>query len=55
MSQLGIPMAASPEDAQGILKALQDYSKPFGTNIVIENNVGVIHISDQGHNAASAQ
>jgi len=54
MSQLGIPMTPSPEDAQNILKALQDYSKPFGTNIAIENNVGVIRVSDQ-HGAASGQ
>lgn len=54
MSQLGIPLAATPEDAQKILKDLQEYSKPFGTNIAIENNVGVIRISDQ-HGAASGQ
>jgi hypothetical protein len=26
----------SPEEAQRILKGLQDYSKPFGTNVSIE-------------------
>jgi poly-gamma-glutamate capsule biosynthesis protein CapA/YwtB (metallophosphatase superfamily) len=55
MSQLGIPMTPSPEDAQNVLKALQDYSKPFGTNIAIENNVGVIRVSSQGHGTASGQ
>lgn len=54
MSQLGIPMTPSPEDAQRILKDIQEYSKPFGTNIAIENNVGVIRMSDQ-HGAQSGQ
>jgi poly-gamma-glutamate capsule biosynthesis protein CapA/YwtB (metallophosphatase superfamily) len=55
MSQLGIPMTPSPEDAQRILKEMQEFSKPFGTTIAIENNVGVIRISEQGHGNSTAQ
>ena len=44
ISQMGIPLTPAPEDAQRILKALQEYSKPFGTRISIEDNVGVIRI-----------
>ena len=53
MSQLGIPMTPSPEDAQRILKEMQDFSKPFGTVISIENNVGVIHVNAAGESVAS--
>lgn len=42
ISQIGILLAASPEDAQRILKELQELSKPCGATISIENNVGVI-------------
>jgi hypothetical protein len=44
ISQLGIPTIPTPEIAQRILKNLQEYSKPFGTRISIENNIGVIRI-----------
>lgn len=44
ISQLGIPLAARPKKATAILKALQDYSRAFGTKIVIEKGVGVIRI-----------
>jgi len=44
ISQMGIPMTPSPDDAQRILRNLQTYSKPFGTKIAIEGNVGVIRI-----------
>jgi len=53
MSQLGIPMTPSPEDAQRILKELQEFSKPFGTVISIENNIGVIHVNADGKSAAA--
>ena len=48
ISQMGIPLTPSPQDAQRILKGLQEYSKPFGTTISIENNVGVIRIAAGG-------
>jgi len=41
---MGIPLTPSPGEAQRILKELQEYSRPFGTKISIEDNVGVIHI-----------
>lgn len=48
ISQMGIPMTASTEEAQRILKGVQDYSKPFGTKISIEDNVGVIRVGADG-------
>lgn len=45
ISQMGIPLTPGPEDARRILKELQEYSKPFGTVISIENNVGVIRVA----------
>jgi hypothetical protein len=45
VSQLGIPRSAPPEIAQRILSRLQRLSKPFGTSIAIEGNVGVIRVS----------
>jgi poly-gamma-glutamate synthesis protein (capsule biosynthesis protein) len=44
ISRMGIPTVPSADDARRILKSLQDYSKPFGTTIAIEDNVGVIRI-----------
>lgn len=44
LSRMGIPATPSPEDAKRILTSLQEYSKPFGTKISIEDNVGVIRI-----------
>jgi poly-gamma-glutamate synthesis protein (capsule biosynthesis protein) len=43
-SDMGIPMTPSPELAHLILEEVQELSKPFGTKISIENNVGVIHV-----------
>jgi hypothetical protein len=45
VSKAGIPMTPSPEQAQRILKLVQDLSKPFGTTISIEDNVGVIRVA----------
>lgn len=45
VSKTGVPMTPSPEQAQRILKLVQDLSKRFGTTISIENNVGVIHVA----------
>ena len=44
LSRMGIPLTPSPGEAQRILKELQEYSRPFGTKISIEDNVGVIQI-----------
>jgi poly-gamma-glutamate synthesis protein (capsule biosynthesis protein) len=44
ISQMGIPLSASPAEAQRILKAVQEYSRPYGTTITIEDNVGVIRV-----------
>ena len=44
ISRMGIPLTPSSGEAQRILKELQEYSRPFGTKISIEDNVGVIHI-----------
>jgi len=48
ISQLGIPMAASPEVAARILASLQEWSRPFGTRIAIENGIGVIRPDSAG-------
>ena len=44
-SQVGLPKKPSPELARKILEHVVEYSKPFGTNITIENGVGIIHIA----------
>jgi len=46
ISRVGVPMTPSPEIAQRILAKVQRISKPFGTNISIENNVGVIRVGN---------
>jgi poly-gamma-glutamate synthesis protein (capsule biosynthesis protein) len=45
MSNLGIPRTAAPAVAQRILQRVQALSKPFGTTMAIEGNVGVIRVS----------
>jgi hypothetical protein len=45
-SQLGTPKRPSPEVARKILEEVAEYSKPFGTKILIEDGVGVIRIPD---------
>ena len=40
----GIPMTPSPEMARRMIEKMQTMSKPFGTTISIEDNVGVIHV-----------
>ena len=45
VSKAGLPMTPSPEEAQRILKLVQELSKPFGTAISIEDNVGVIRVT----------
>jgi poly-gamma-glutamate synthesis protein (capsule biosynthesis protein) len=41
---LGMPRMAPPAMAQRILQRVQALSKPFGTTVAIEGNVGVIHV-----------
>jgi Bacterial capsule synthesis protein PGA_cap len=48
ISQMGIPLAPPPAEAQSILRDMQQYSSPFGTKISIENNIGVIRVRDNG-------
>jgi hypothetical protein len=43
-TQLGIPKRPSPEVAKAILDEVIEYSKPFGTKIIVENGVGIIRI-----------
>jgi len=44
ISMLGMPRTAPPAMAQRILQRVQALSKPFGTNVAIEGNVGVIRV-----------
>jgi poly-gamma-glutamate synthesis protein (capsule biosynthesis protein) len=43
----GLPRLPPPAIAQAILKRLQEISKPFHTEIIIENNEGVIRLSER--------
>jgi hypothetical protein len=45
VSSLGVPRLARPEMAQRILQRVQALSRPFGTTIAIENNVGIIRVA----------
>jgi poly-gamma-glutamate synthesis protein (capsule biosynthesis protein) len=40
----GSPRMASPEIAQQFLQTLQKLSTPYGVNVAIEGNAGVIHV-----------
>jgi poly-gamma-glutamate synthesis protein (capsule biosynthesis protein) len=51
VSMLGLPRTAPPPLAQKILARVQALSKPFGTEIAIENNVGVIRITENRSSA----
>lgn len=42
LARRGIPVIPEPEIAQRILMRLQELSRPLGTEIVIENNIGII-------------
>lgn len=44
LTQSGIPRTASPTVARSILERLQQISQPYETEIVIEDNVGVIRM-----------
>jgi poly-gamma-glutamate synthesis protein (capsule biosynthesis protein) len=52
---LGLPRLAAPEMAQRILQRVQALSKPFGTNIAIEGNVGVIRVDQATQTTAGRQ
>ncbi|KAF2100205.1 hypothetical protein NA57DRAFT_64868 [Rhizodiscina lignyota] len=44
-SEMGTPRRPTPEVAKRILESVAEYSQPFGTEIDIENGVGVIRIT----------
>lgn len=54
LSQLGIPRTAPPAMAQRILARVQALSKPFGTTIAIEGNVGVIRVGGASPTTAAS-
>ena len=43
-SQVGIPRRPTPAVAKKILDEVIEYSKPFGTRIVVEHGVGIIRV-----------
>ena len=45
LSQRGVPKIAPPKTAQHILDKLQKLSQPFGTQIEVRDNVGIIKIN----------
>jgi hypothetical protein len=45
LTQSGIPRTASPTVGRSILERLQQISRPYDTEIVIEDNVGVIRMT----------
>lgn len=46
LSQQGIPRIPTPENAQRILEKVQRLSKPLGTTIAVEGNIGIIRLSE---------
>lgn len=44
LSRANVPLTPSPQKAREILEKIQNYSEPFGTNISIENNIGIIRV-----------
>jgi len=46
MANLGIPRTAPPDVALRVLQRVQALSKPFGTSIAIDGNVGVIRVAN---------
>ena len=49
-SKAGNPTTPTPEIARRILEKVQQLSKPFGTNVAIENGVGVIRVTPASTN-----
>ena len=48
-------MMPTPEVAREILERVQRLSKPFGTNMTIENGVGVIRVAAAQTSTTGAQ
>lgn len=46
----GVPRVASPQVAQEILQQVQRLSKPYGTTVAIEQNIGVIRVGATSSN-----
>jgi poly-gamma-glutamate capsule biosynthesis protein CapA/YwtB (metallophosphatase superfamily) len=44
-SQVGIPRTPTPEVARKILDEIVEYSKPFGTRIMVKDGVGIIDLN----------
>lgn len=44
VSRMSIPQTPDPALAKRILELVQEYSKPYGTKMVIENGVGIITV-----------
>jgi len=55
ISRRGLPTLAPPAIAQRILQRLQKLSAPLGTQIAIENNVGIIRVSQSNRATAGLQ
>ena len=55
VSKIGIPLTPTPEVAREILEKVQRLSKPFGTNMTIENGVGVIRVAPPQTASRAAQ
>ncbi|WP_404294891.1 CapA family protein (plasmid) [Microvirga sp. RSM25] len=51
LANRGVPCLAPMPQAEAILRRLQKLSKPFGTEITIENGVGVIRLNTVGTNS----
>jgi hypothetical protein len=43
-SQRGRPLLAEPEKAEKILKIIKKLSKPYGTEITVEDGVGIVEL-----------
>ena len=54
-SQFGVPKRPNPELARKILEDVQEYSKPFGARIAIENGVGIIRIRSRAFSGAGCR
>ena len=55
VSKIGIPLTPTPDVAREILEKVQRLSKPFGTNMTIENGVGVIRVAPGRPSTAAGQ
>jgi poly-gamma-glutamate synthesis protein (capsule biosynthesis protein) len=55
ISKIGIPYTPTPDIARQILERVQRLSKAFGTNMTIENGVGVIRVAANETASAAAR